>query len=141
VNTNAEKHEFHLAMWLQVRQLLADDNLYPYKSKVTSAYDHFSKHVAAEFSALFLCGKPHISEHGILQFPADWWQAVRERWCPQWWLRRHPVKRTRRTVYMTVYNTCPHLNIGDGRWEDQQHHIDFLTANPVTDPNHLELDP
>ena len=24
-------------------------------------------------------------------WPRDWWQAVRQRWCPRWWLARHPV--------------------------------------------------
>ncbi|MBN1605857.1 MAG: hypothetical protein JW940_04455 [Polyangiaceae bacterium] len=26
-------------------------------------------------------------------FPADWWQALKERWAPKWLLRRWPVRR------------------------------------------------
>ncbi len=26
------------------------------------------------------------------RWPADWWQAFRERWFPAWWLRRWPVR-------------------------------------------------
>lgn len=27
----------------------------------------------------------------VVEAPADWWQAVRARWCPAWWLKRYPV--------------------------------------------------
>lgn len=33
-----------------------------------------------------------------VQYPADWWQALRERWFPAWWLRRWPVQYTARTL-------------------------------------------
>lgn len=33
-----------------------------------------------------------------VQYPADWWQALRERWFPKWWLRRWPVQYTVRTM-------------------------------------------
>ena len=29
--------------------------------------------------------------HHEFKWPRDWWQAFRERWCPRWWLARHPV--------------------------------------------------
>ena len=29
---------------------------------------------------------------GTVRYPADWWQAVRERFLPARWLKRHPVK-------------------------------------------------
>jgi hypothetical protein len=28
-----------------------------------------------------------------VSYPADWWQAVRERFAPAWWLKRFPVRR------------------------------------------------
>ena len=33
-----------------------------------------------------------------VQYPADWWQAFRERWLPAWWLRRWPVQYTTHTL-------------------------------------------
>ena len=27
----------------------------------------------------------------INEVPCDWWQAVRARWAPKWWLERHPI--------------------------------------------------
>ena len=45
------------------------------------------------------------------QWPLDWWQAVRERWFPSWWLARWPVKyrsvHVDRPIYAAV---CPHLD-------------------------------
>lgn len=32
-----------------------------------------------------------------VSYPRDWWQAVRGRFLPKWWLRRRPVKQTTRT--------------------------------------------
>ena len=29
------------------------------------------------------------------QYPADWWQALKERWFPGWLLKRYPVKWTK----------------------------------------------
>lgn len=44
-------------------------------------------------------------------YPADWWQAFKERWFPAWLLRRYPVKLkimrlTARAVYPEV--SVPH---------------------------------
>ncbi len=31
-------------------------------------------------------------ESKTVEWPADWWQAFRQRWFPKRWLKRHPVK-------------------------------------------------
>lgn len=31
-------------------------------------------------------------ETKTFKYPVNWWQAVRARWLPQWWLKKHPVK-------------------------------------------------
>jgi len=59
------------------------------------------------------------------RWPADWWQAVRERWFPRWWLRRHPVRYERVDVDQTIYAAvCPHLHAAPRRshldWMGQQ---------------------
>lgn len=44
------------------------------------------------------------------QWPADWWQAVRARWFPGWWLRRWPVKYERIQIDRPLYAAiCPHV--------------------------------
>ena len=57
-----------------------------------------------------------------VRWPADWWQAVRERWAPKWWLKRHPVRyhevHVDRWAFAAV---CPHLET-DGR----EVHLDWL---------------
>lgn len=34
-----------------------------------------------------------------VRYPDGWWQAVRERFSPRWWLERHPVRYVTRTAY------------------------------------------
>ena len=33
-------------------------------------------------------------EELLVKYPADWWQAFKERWFPKWLKRKHPVKYT-----------------------------------------------
>lgn len=33
-----------------------------------------------------------------ISYPADWWQALRQRWLPAWWLCRWPVRMVTHTV-------------------------------------------
>lgn len=53
------------------------------------------------------------------RYPADWWQAVKERWFPQWLLSRYPVEYTS----VPRYAVCPHLD------SKKDKHIYFLTTN------------
>lgn len=39
-----------------------------------------------------------FEERADVSYPSDWWQAFRERWLPAWWLRRHPVRVTTRSL-------------------------------------------
>jgi hypothetical protein len=55
------------------------------------------------------------------KWPADWWQAFRERWFPKWWLQRHPVRYSRVDVDRQVTFICPHLGVAD-----PEHHMQFL---------------
>lgn len=34
--------------------------------------------------------RPRVQK--TISYPANWWQAIRERWAPTWWLARHPVE-------------------------------------------------
>jgi len=50
----------------------------------------------------------HLRDH---KFPADWWQAVKDRWFPDWLKRRYPVRYTiisRSAVY-------PEMSLPNGR--------------------------
>lgn len=38
-----------------------------------------------------------LAQH-IVEYPADWWQALKARWFPTWALRRWPVRKTRHKI-------------------------------------------
>ncbi len=45
-----------------------------------------------------------------LKYPDDWWQAFRERWFPDWWLRRWPVVYDLIDISEKRFGpVCPHL--------------------------------
>lgn len=55
-----------------------------------------------------------VSERIVIdrQWPADWWQAFRERWFPGWWLARRPVQYERIHVDKKIFSAvCPHVPI------------------------------
>jgi hypothetical protein len=65
-----------------------------------------------------------VSERIIIhkQWPADWWQAVRERWLPAWWLRRWPVRYEFLDINRPLYaRVCPHVAI-----EHKNTHLEWL---------------
>ncbi len=58
------------------------------------------------------------------EWPADWWQAFRERWFPQWWLIRHPIRHERVYINQRIYsNICPHI-----QKDNKSMHLDFLAS-------------
>ena len=54
-----------------------------------------------------LWGRDH-QKRTLASFPADWWQAFKERWFPRWALKRWPVRRT--FVNVTGASVFPTLN-------------------------------
>jgi len=45
------------------------------------------------------------------RWPADWWQAFRERWFPSWILARFPVKYVVIDIEQKIYRAvCPHVD-------------------------------
>ncbi len=70
-----------------------------------------------------------------LSFPSSWWQHVKLRFAPRWWLRRYPVLITlvdcvlHRTTHVTkTHRFCPHL-----KTEPYQRHVEFLTYGNEND--------
>lgn len=53
--------------------------------------DQITATVTAHITAVVTGRRAHPV---VVRRPADWWQAVRERWAPHWWIRRHPVRYT-----------------------------------------------
>jgi hypothetical protein len=46
-----------------------------------------------------------------VRYPENWWQAFREHWFPQWWLKSHPVQYTSRTI--EAYEWADKLKLPD----------------------------
>ena len=55
----------------------------------------------------------------IVSYPADWWQAFRDRWFPAWWLRRWPIRH--REVRMRLLGLYPQIPIN----QRPVYHIDI----------------
>lgn len=46
------------------------------------------------------------------RWPCNWWQAVRARWMPAWWLAGHPVQYEEIDISERRYAAvCPHIHI------------------------------
>jgi len=50
-----------------------------------------------------------------IEFPADWWQALKERWFPQWALKRWPAKMRVVPTEVNHFNLCPHVRVPDNK--------------------------
>lgn len=47
-----------------------------------------------------------------VRWPANWWEAVKDRWLPAWAKRRWPVRYTKHIIHRTFYRAmCPHVSI------------------------------
>lgn len=56
------------------------------------------------------------------RYPADWWQAVKERWFPAWAIKRWPVNYKVISVHKEmVTRMCPHIATPENR-----PHVAFL---------------
>lgn len=45
----------------------------------------------------------------VVEWPADWWQALKDRWFPRWALARWPVVHARETI--EARDLFPHLAV------------------------------
>lgn len=71
---------------------------------------------------VFSCGTFPETVTVHAKWPTDWWQAVRERWLPSWWLKKHPVEYRRIDIDRTIYTRiCPHI-----KTPDRSSHVRFL---------------
>jgi hypothetical protein len=70
--------------------------------------------------SFYLAGKKEETNvTNVVHVPANWWQGLRERWLPKFWLCRWPVKTRRIDTVTTVANwrVCPHVPVPGGMSE------------------------
>ena len=76
-------------------------------------------------SYLHASPKDRVSIHR--KWPKTWWDAVKERFAPNWFLRRWPVDYHRIDVEQPIYGpTCPHLVTAP-----QQRHLEWIEYGDV----------
>jgi hypothetical protein len=68
--------------------------------------------------------------HRSVRYPATWWQAVRERFAPGWWLARYPVRHTVCELEVTAYAAvCPHHN--EPSPKPHKEFLSWITMGPM----------
>jgi hypothetical protein len=91
--------------------------------EVNSFLDNYTRSLVIQLSSYVLAGPERKRIDVEKQWPADWWQAFKERWFPKRWLRRWPVKYERVSIHeVLVTRMCPHVNVKT----DNRPHFAFL---------------
>lgn len=88
------------------------------------AYADIAADALVCFLQATLAGKRISDDVVEAKYPDGWWQAVRERWAPAWWLRRWPVRYRTIAVRGQVYRICPHMAVPEGT--GNHYHVKYL---------------
>lgn len=89
---------------------------------VTDAYWETARDIIITRFSGFFAGLADETINIERRYPADWWQAFRERWFPAFWLRRWPVQYVEISIHQPRFKAvCPHLRVNQ-----QGPHIEFL---------------
>jgi hypothetical protein len=116
-----ETVRFHLQKMLSMRDLAV-------RVDAHAAMDHTIRAMVFDLEAV-LIGKKYqmdtVTASACVTVPADWWQALRERWFPKFWLRRWPVRMKTvsdsKTVVQSMTKVCPHIRV-----PGEERHIRFV---------------
>lgn len=67
------------------------------KSSITFAnaegIEFYTNHIADEL-VFGLTARIANKDLGSFKYPENWWEAVKERWAPKWFLKKYPVSYT-----------------------------------------------
>jgi hypothetical protein len=75
--------------------------------EITEVEDFLTNNLAVSLRSFCWCDEER--EVVAAEWPADWWQAVKERFAPSWFLRRWPVKTKRASMTARVaYTKLPY---------------------------------
>ena len=117
------KYRRYFAEWLQVNLRRVTSVQALLRMEVRSYEDHLLMGVVHDFT-VYLAAMPKERIEVHKRWPKDWWQAFRERWLPQWWLRRWPVEYEQVDIDQQIYlAVCPHVDA-----DPQRQHLEWLAA-------------
>ena len=93
---------------------------------VRANLDHIADRLVISLTG-FIHGMPKEKLSIHRQWPRTWWDALKLRWFPHWWLNRWPPNYDRVDLEQTIYlAVCPHLH------DDPQHrHLEWLAAEQM----------
>lgn len=109
---NLTMHELQISPVAVTRTIPnAELHLLPKNLQIQVVNNEVREAVCCMVSYFAVAAHPvHIKLHR--RYPKDWWQAFRRRWCPRWWLARHPVHYSTIDINRTIYtHVCPHLPV------------------------------
>ena len=116
------KNIAHLKLQLQDfgMQLFAAEKLYPQLLDAEITQNPIWKGFLVSMRASFLG-----SSIGETSYPADWWQAFKDRWFPYWLKKKFPVKFNR----IDRVRICPHIKLDWDKYS--QMHFGFLKTGAI----------
>lgn len=93
------------------RKMIPGLELYKLNFRVETDMDYIADAmVVSLFTYMAGIGKERVEVHE--EWPANWWEALKERWFPAWALRRWPVQKKSIHISKAVYHAvCPHLYV------------------------------
>ena len=79
------------------------------------------RQLVANMEVAMLKRRIHAEPKEIVEVPATWWDALKERWLPK---RFFPVKYREIPTRYELWAVCPHIPTGEDR--DREVHVAFL---------------
>jgi hypothetical protein len=67
------------------------------------------------------------------KYPKDWWEALKERWFPEWAKKRWPVEYVVIDIHEYKYAVCPHVPT-----EGTMVHYEWLKGASMENPDFPE---
>lgn len=106
---------------------LRDMNFARNHAEMSAQIDDFARALIIRLATYLLAGPEEVRVDVEEKWPADWWQAFRERWAPRWWLRRWPVRYKTLSIHRRLKTrVCPHANVKTDR-----DHLEWLVCTEV----------
>ena len=114
------------AFYLQASTAISQMELGFANGNVEAVIEKRTRELVLTIQAKLASGMETVLETKHILIPADWWQHLRARWFPTWWIRMYPLKTETVIVSMTTtsYHLCPHL-----KFEGKHYHMQWVAKS------------
>jgi len=89
----------HLAAQRMIHPGILDDRAVV---RIVDVLEHEVSLLALQLDS-YVAGMPEKRIDVEEKWPADWWQAIKDRWFPEWLLSRWPVRYKTVSIHETIY--------------------------------------